>query len=317
MQDFVIMGESLIELTWPTPNQAAQGFAGDVYSVAVYLKRANPNVRARLLCGIGQDALSHALVQTLQAEGVDTSLLLPHPTRHLGLYAINNDASGERNFIYWRSESAARHTLQLLMAQHQDLLIKPPSWFYFTGISLAILEPADRALFWPLLAKLRASGTKVVFDTNYRAKLWPNAAAAQAEMANAFALSDLILPGLDDFNELYAHTTAEQVASFLADFKDTQLVIKNGAEAIYYGTPKALSRFDIEPVHKVVDTTAAGDSFAGTLLGHLAAEATMAEAVAAAAHIASRVIGHKGAILPTELYPYKAINPRLRQAQFL
>ncbi|AFV00511.1 sugar kinase [Simiduia agarivorans] len=301
MNDFVIMGECLIELAWDEKGNINQGFAGDVYSVAAYLKRANPSARARLLCAIGQDALSQALVSSLESETVETSLLLPHPQRHLGLYAINNDAKGERTFMYWRSESAARQTLSLLDAA--TLLQAPPAVFYFTGISLAILEPDSRLAFWQLVESLISAGTRIVFDSNYRARLWAHKDEAKGQYERAFTSAHMILPGVDDFEALYDLQSGEAVAEFLSQFDVETLVIKNGPGEILYGQPQALERFPVTPVAQVIDTTAAGDSFAGTLLAQLSKGDALVDAIARAAFIAGRVIGHKGAILPANLYP--------------
>lgn len=300
MNDIVIMGECLIELAWDEKGNINQGFAGDVYSVAVYLKRANPAVRVRLLCGMGKDSISHQLVQSLTREGVETSLLLPHPQRHLGLYAIDNDANGERSFIYWRSESAARQTLSLM--DMSALLASPPSAFYFTGISLAIMEPEDRPRFWQMVTTLADAGTQILFDSNYRPRLWPSVDDARAQYEKAFSVATMILPGVDDFQALYGFANSQSVAEFLAQFSIQTLVIKNGPEQILYGPPGSLSLFQVTPVDRVVDTTAAGDSFAGTLIGNLLAGQSLSTAIERAAQIAGRVIQHKGAILPTKDY---------------
>lgn len=289
-----------MELSWDEHGHARQGFAGDVYSVAVYLKRASPEVRVRLLCAIGEDPLSEALANSLAAEGVDTSLLLRHPLRHTGLYAIHNDADGERSFIYWRSESAARQTLDLLDSDPERAFPEVPSCFYLSGISLAILEEGNRDKLWPLLEYLRARGTRIVFDTNYRPRLWPGRAAARAAFDRTLRLTDLALPGAEDMELLYGIRDSEEIGACLDRLGVEQMVLKNGSADIYFGAPRSPQRHPVEAVARVVDTTAAGDSFSGTLLAGMARGLSLAQAIPGAAAVAARVVQHRGAILPRD-----------------
>jgi 2-dehydro-3-deoxygluconokinase len=54
-------------------------------------------------------------------------------------------------------------------------------------------------------------------------------------------------------------------------------------------------------VERVVDTTAAGDSFAGAYLAARLSGASAADAAVAGARLAAQVIQHRGAIIAPEL----------------
>ena len=300
MRDFVIFGECLVELSHDAQGQLKQGFAGDVYSVSVYLKRACPEARVRLLCALGDDPFSQSLRTELAEEGVDTSFLLTHPQRHVGLYSIHNDDSGERSFIYWRSESAARHTLRLLEEQGQNLLDNPPDCFYLSGISLAVAEAETSGAIWPLLEGLVERSTRIVFDTNYRPTLWADEASARSAFDRVLGYSSLVLPGVEDMQMLYGFKTTEAIGNYLQQFDVPEMVLKDGPADILYGQPTSPDRFPISPVKTVVDTTAAGDSFSGTLLGELARGGSLVQAIASGAAMSARVIQFPGAILPRQ-----------------
>jgi 2-dehydro-3-deoxygluconokinase len=79
---------------------------------------------------------------------------------------------------------------------------------YLSGISLAILSPADRELLIAALAQCRARGGSVVFDNNYRPRLWESAQAAAEVYRRVLAHTDIALLTLDDEHAIYGHETA-------------------------------------------------------------------------------------------------------------
>ncbi|BBF08923.1 hypothetical protein CHBNIII8_09560 [Haemophilus influenzae] len=71
-----------------------------------------------------------------------------------GLYLIQLDAQGERTFLYWRNQSAARY-----MVQHPDFAkviaeLQQVDLIYLSGISLAILPKNDRTFLIEQLSSL-------------------------------------------------------------------------------------------------------------------------------------------------------------------
>ena len=262
----------------------------------MYLKRANPDARVRLLCAIGADPFSDALVTALESERVDTSLLLRRADRHIGLYAIHNRPDGERSFIYWRSESAARLTQQSL--DELPASLRAPDCVYLTGISLAVLEAETPGGIYALLRRFSEGGSRVVFDTNYRPALWPGDRVARTAFDLALEQSDLALPGVEDMQALYGISSPKEISACLARSGVAMMVLKDGPADVLYGPPNEPKKFAITPVQDVVDTTAAGDAFSGTLLGSLSKGLPMEEALERAASMSARVIRHRGAILP-------------------
>ena len=294
------MGECLVELAADPQGGIHKGFSGDVYSVAVYLKRENPGAGVSLLSVLGKDPFSGELAAALAAEDVSTELLMRHPEKNCGLYAIHNDADGERHFTYWRSDSAARLTLELLADRSELLLDRPPANFYFSGISLVILEPARRDAIWPLLEQLRLAGTRVFFDTNYRPRLWEDPHTARQTIEQALQACDCALPGVEDLELLCGIRGAKEAGTYLRGLGVREMVLKNGPLEILYGNPDDPGAFSVTPVQSVVDTTAAGDSFNGTLLGALSKGQSLRQAIARGSAVAARVIQHRGAILPRQ-----------------
>ena len=101
----VLVGEGMLELSQEGAAWRL-GYGGDTLNTAIHLARAG--IETAYLTAVGSDPFSADLKAKWQGEGLDTSLILTHPTRGSGLYAINTDERGERSFTYWRGESAAR-----------------------------------------------------------------------------------------------------------------------------------------------------------------------------------------------------------------
>jgi 2-dehydro-3-deoxygluconokinase len=76
--------------------------------------------------------------------------------------------------------------------------------------------------------------------------------------------------------------------------------LKRGASGPLPITPNDAPLPDFPPAERVVDTTAAGDSFNGGFLASFLAGGSLAEAMLAGHRCAARVVGFRGAIAPSE-----------------
>ena len=103
----VCIGECMVELRRSASGGLIHGFAGDAYNTAVYLKRSAPEIDVQFLTAVGDDSFSHDMRAAWAAEGVGDTYAFTAPRKLPGLYLIETDAAGERQFHYWRSESAA------------------------------------------------------------------------------------------------------------------------------------------------------------------------------------------------------------------
>jgi 2-dehydro-3-deoxygluconokinase len=292
------IGECMVELTLPRDDDGATrvGFAGDTANTAVYLKRAAPEVGVAYVTALGTDALSERMNGFFAAEGLDTRLVERRADLAPGLYAISVDARGERSFTYWRDSSAAR-TLFLPPCTVTPERLADFDLVYFSAITLAILAPEARDRLAGFLGGYRGRGGRVAFDSNYRPRLWPGVAVARAEVARFWALADIGLPSLDDELALYGEAGEAAVLARLAAAGVRRGALKRGEEGpVPLGAAGPLPAFP--PAERVVDTTAAGDSFNGAYLAALMRGLPEADCLAAGHATASEVIGHPGAIVP-------------------
>lgn len=255
MARIVLIGEAMLELSRQRDSWN-MGYGGDTLNTAIHLARAGHDVG--YLTAIGCDPLSSDLAERWSQEGLDTDLVLRHPTRATGLYAISTDARGERSFSYWRDTSAARDMFALpgindalAQAEYADLLV-------FSLITLAILPTDARAKLSALCRAVRARGGKVAFDGNYRPRLWASAQEARCARDTAIALADIGLPTLEDETQLSGLLTADAVASDWCALGCPETIVKLGAD----GARDVVGRIVAPPaVLQPVDTSGAGDAF--------------------------------------------------------
>lgn len=295
------MGECMLELRPAKDGLMNQSFAGDTFNTAVYMKRIFPQQDIAFMTAVGQDTISQQMVSISSSENLNNRFVFDKGDRHPGIYLVQTDEYGERSFLYWRDSSAAKQVMQYVGQQDIDEICKA-DLFFFSGISLAILEPQDRSAFWAMLAQLKKAGVKIGFDPNYRPRLWNSPDDAKAEFAKAYASSDIMMPGVDDFKQLYAIETLDDILAFCQPFEITELVLKNGPESVYCQLNGQLTHVAVTPVSNVVDTTSAGDSFNGVYLGARLAGQDITSSVNLAAASAAIVIQHPGAIAPADAF---------------
>ncbi|WP_340678210.1 sugar kinase [Paraglaciecola sp.] len=299
MQKVVLFGECMLELRQAQNNTMHRSFAGDVFNTAVYQKRAFAQQSVSFMSALGNDVISQDLLQNCQQEGLETRLIRHSALHNPGIYLVQTDAQGERSFLYWRENSAARQVMKLL---DEDVLqqVCKADLFFFSGISLAILAPEDRVLFWQFLSDVQKAGVSIAFDPNYRARLWASPEDARQQFAFAFAASSIVLPGIEDFATLYDLHELKEIVAFCQPFNITELVVKNGSNSVFCRTEQLDVTLAIKAVTNVVDTTSAGDSFNGVYLGARLAGYAVKQAIELAASAAGLVIQHPGAIVPNE-----------------
>ena len=287
------IGEAMIELSMvgETPQI---GIAGDTLNTAIYLKRAAPDVQVDYVTRLGGDAFSTRIADFIAAQGVGTDAIERDPDLTCGLYGITTDAAGERTFTYWRGQSAARQVFSGPNGPSFDWM-GGYDMIYLSGISLAILPPETRDGLLHWLTTYRAQGRRVVYDSNYRPALWPDKATAQEVTRTMWHMCDIALPSQDDEAAIFDETLEQVAARFVGMAKtgalkrgpEGPLCLETGQSRSYAAAPH------------VVDTTAAGDSFNGGYLGALMQGAAQVDALRAGHDLAARVVGHRGAIIPT------------------
>jgi 2-dehydro-3-deoxygluconokinase len=304
MNSVLSIGECMLQMREERKGKFAQGFGGDSLNTAIYLSRLG--IKSSYLTALGDDEWSNDMLAMWQKEGIDTSLVRQVPGRMPGLYIIQNAASGERRFSYWRERSPAR---EIFDADNQSLAqsFMQHEWIYFTGVTLSLYSPEARALFFDYLQRANDAGAWIVFDTNFRERGWPDAAEKDKAFRQAIEIADILFASYEDMQGIFGRS-AEAMFDIAKCVEKILKLPDASARIVYRNHDEVAAPL---PVKKVIDTTAAGDSFAAA---YLAARIKNKPPLLAAADghlLANAVIQHPGAILPRSKMP-KSLRQKLK-----
>ncbi|WP_375261755.1 sugar kinase [Palleronia sp.] len=302
MNRIVCIGECMVELAQAGPGTYRRGFAGDTFNTAWYARRLLPETaRVDYLSCIGDDTMSDQMEAFMQDAGIGTGHLHRIPGRSVGLYMISTQG-GERCFSYWRDTAAARSLAD--DRARLDRALEGADIAHFSGITLAILSPDARTRLFAALDLARKNGTTVTFDTNLRPRLWEDEATMRGGLTRGAAAADIVLPSFDEEQGLFGDATPEGTIARYRGAGAGTVVVKNGADEVtFWSTEGGIDRLQPTPVAQVVDTTAAGDSFAGALLAARAGGTDLRDAVRAASDLSGRVIQAPGALVEEAVAP--------------
>lgn len=273
------------------------GFAGDTFNTAWYLAQIARQVDVSYLTAVGDDAISDDMRAFIRASGISDAHVRRIPGETVGLYLIHLD-KGERSFSYWRDQSAARK-----LALDPALLeraIEEADLIYYSGITLAILDPASRDTLLAALRRGRDIGKTVAFDTNLRPRLWGSTAEMTDTIMKAAAQSDIVLPSFDDEAAWFGDASSLATLERYAKLGVGRIIVKNSDRPVVFQAAGKTGEVAVAPATDVVDTTAAGDSFNAGVLAGILLHDHLTAGILEGCRLAGHVVRHKGALVPVE-----------------
>jgi 2-dehydro-3-deoxygluconokinase len=300
------IGECMIELKQAGCGLYSRGYGGDTLNTSVYLARLG--VAVDYITALGDDPLSAEMIAGWVAEGVGTGWVARLAGKLPGIYLIGTDAKGERRFFHWRENAAVRSLLDLPETESLLQSLGDYDLIYLSAITLAIFGAQDRARLLAALRAARERGVRVVLDTNFRIRLWPDLDVARAVYASAFETADIVLASSEDLQLLYP---GEDADALLARIPTDEVVLRMAKPASLVRAAGVTHTLNAEPIAApVVDTTAAGDSFAAAYIAARLAGAEPVDAARAGHRLAGVVVCHPGAIIPRAAMPVGATTLR-------
>ena len=291
-RDIVCIGEPLVEFVRAEHPEIGwhyrPGFGGDTSNAAI--AAARQGARVGYLTALGQDPFGDAVMALWAEEGVDAGEVRRRPDAPTGIYFVDPHPSGRR-FSYFRTGSAASAMVRAT-CRWPTL---PARVLHLSAITQAISQ-SMRAASVSAIEAARMSGTLVSYDTNLRLALWP-LDEARVAIAAALALADIVFPSEDEALELWGLGDPDAVLDHVLGFGPGIVVLKRGDRGAVVATPDARVAIPAAP-STPVDSTGAGDSFAGGFLARYLETGDPVEAGRYAARVAAGTVSGYGAVAP-------------------
>ncbi|XP_021751776.1 probable fructokinase-4 [Chenopodium quinoa] len=313
----VSFGEMLIDFV-PTVSGVslaeAPGFlkapGGAPANVAIAVARLGG--KAAFVGKLGDDEFGLMLAGILKKNGVSGDGLTFDQGARTALAFVTLKADGEREFMFYRNPSAD----MLLTPDELNLdLIRSAKVFHYGSISL-IVEPC-RSAHLKAMEEAKKAGALLSYDPNLRLPLWPSAKEAREQILSIWDKAEVIKISDNELEFLTESNTVDDATAMSLWHSNLKLLLVTlGDHGCRYYTKNFKGSVEAFKVN-AVDTTGAGDSFVGALLGKIVDdhsiiedEPRLKEALKFANACGAITTTKKGAIpaLPTEAEAFELIK---------
>lgn len=278
--DVLIQG---VDLTTPFEGESKPAdtvtvsVGGDAANQAIVLSKMG--VKAKLMTGIGNDAVSAMIRQVFEQAGVEMSETKDVAgTSAVNVVVIAKD--GQRNFINSGLPESTFFTPDLSK-------LKDASVISLGSIGVPPFMDAKTVTDTAKVAK--ASGAIVCADVIYN----PGSATLE-ELKEALSCIDYIFPNEEEARLLTGKETLDEIADVFLEYGIQTVLIKIGKDGVFVKNRES-SRVYPAIGKKVVDTTGAGDNFAAGFITGLVEGKELSGCVELAAATAGVAIQSVGA----------------------
>lgn len=286
------VGEPLLELQ-PAPDGAVRlAYGGDVANSMTCLARIlGPGAAdISLITALGDSSYSAWLRQRLTGEGI--RVIEPRIPGEPGIYGLPLDPAHAAGFSYWRAQSAARAFLRSADPDLLQALLGEPQLLLVTGITLALCSRESYRHLCRWVDRHR-DGCRVVFDCNFRGRLWDSHAEARERIGAFEELSSVIATGAEDERALWGAADTAQIVERLSRLP-AEYLIRGGPQGCWVGSGRECRHVSTEPATVIGDTAGAGDAhFAGYLASRVSG-LPIADAAAYANRAAAVIVAQRG-----------------------
>lgn len=290
--DILALGEPLIEMIrLPAQEDGSvlykQGFGGDTLTAIVHAARLG--ARVGYLSAVGDDMLGDEICRFCETERIDTTYLLRRSNDPTGLNVIDPDPVARR-FSYARRGSAA--SLYSVSDLPEDAIAQAKV-LHVSAVSQAV-SPSMRAAVQAAAEVAQANGTLVSYDLNLRLKLWSLDEARDC-VHSFLPFVDIVLPSDDEAALLVETTAPDTLLDFFESFGAAHVALKRGSKGAILSSSGQRVEIKARPV-EALDSTGAGDTFAGVFLAKFLETDQPETAARAAVHAATHTVLHYGAL---------------------
>ena len=288
------LGEPLLELQPADDGSVRLAFGGDVANSMICLARmlGGGATWISVVTALGDSSYSAWLRQRLTREGIH--VIEPSIEGEPGIYGLPLDPAGRPGFSYWRAQSAAHTFLQSADCDRFEDLIGDAQLLLVTGITLALCSDASFRHLCRWVDRHR-DGCRIVFDCNFRRRLWDSEAQARERIGTFEQLASLIATGGEDEKTLWGAADTAQIIERVSRMS-AEYLIRGGPEGCWVGSGRECQHVPTAPVTIVGDTAGAGDSHLAAYIAARISGCGRADAAAYANKAAAVVVSQRGSV---------------------
>jgi len=286
------IGECMIEMTNLKHNSYNFSIAGDTLNFSSYLNHRI--FKTFYVTAIGASDINKAVINFFKEKKINIDLVKKNSFKEIGLYLIKNTKKGEKQFYYWRDDSAAKFFLNNI---NKNLFKKYKfDYIYLTGITLSLLDTKNIDKFITSLLFLKKRNSKVIFDFNIRIKRWSK--------KNLNLYLNKILPNVDILfcsgEDLISWKNNDHLQTFynvLKKFNIHHGIYRKNEEYNYSYYKNIKYMIKNKSIKKTVDTSGAGDGYNAAYLSNFIISNNPQLALKNASEIGAKIVMKKGAIV--------------------
>ena len=288
------IGEAMIEISNINNSLYNQSFAGDTLNFCNYLDKKKLN--AFFLSAIGKSEINQSLLDFVKSKKISTKYIKKINQFEVGLYLIKNKDNGEKQFFYWRDESAAKHYFNNIDFLNLYKELKNFDYIYFSGITLSIIHISKLNNFIKLLKLLKRKKIKIVFDFNIRPSRW-NKKNLNIFLDSVLKFVDICFLSGEDMNYWKNKNDIKSYEQIVRKYKLKHSIFRKNAKFTYVFLNKTRYVFKNKLLKRVVDTSGAGDGFNAAYLSNFIVNNDPVLALKAGSSLGSKIVMKKGAIV--------------------
>ena len=237
---------------------------------------ARQGIQTQFLGIIGQDSAGQAVLDVLDAENVDTSLVRYSDTHNTGYSVLLVAPNGERTILTYRGASTHYRP--------EDMTLEgvDADWLYVTTLAGAM--PVLGRLF----SEAKASGMKICFNPGKREL------EKVDELRGLLEDVDVLLANKGEMAHIVQGSELEELVRHALHIVPT-VIVTDGANGVVASDGQKIIRAGRYEEQETVDQTGAGDAFGSGFLSQWARGKSLRESIIFASANSASVVRHMGA----------------------
>ena len=204
-EKIVAFGEIMLRLTPPDYTTISQArnyvanYGGGEANVLVSLSHLGH--KTKFVSKLPDNQLGDSAICHLLGHGVDCSYIVRgKPNDNIGMYFVETGFGGRPSKVLYNRKHSAVTTIGADEIDY-DSVFRDANWFHLSGITLALGEHV-RAVAYKCLEYEHKYNVKVLFDFNYRSKLWNNIEEAKQYFKKVIPYTNVLFANHFDIGEI-------------------------------------------------------------------------------------------------------------------